>query len=178
MVHVTLFAMLNLLYFYISTFRSVCAVPSMAVFCSSLISWFPGMLLRYFLNYFEMVPVITGIIIHFMFDICYISKHKSFYYLLSCIFLALLFVGTATSLILIWHIFYTYWHSFTATDTCLIWHIFTGTDTCLIWYSFTATDTCLIWHSFTATDTCLIWHSFTATDTCFTATNTFPFCSQ
>ena len=33
---------LNLLYFYISTFRSVCVVPNMAVFCSSLTSWIPG----------------------------------------------------------------------------------------------------------------------------------------
>jgi hypothetical protein len=41
---------LALLYFYVSTFRSVCAVPNMAVFCSSLTSWLPGMLLTYFLN--------------------------------------------------------------------------------------------------------------------------------
>jgi len=41
---------LNLLYFYISTFRSMCAVPNMAVFCSCLTSWFPGMFLTYFLN--------------------------------------------------------------------------------------------------------------------------------
>ena len=56
--------MLNILHFYISTFRSVCAVPNMAVFCSSLISCFPGMLLMYFLKEFEIVPVapiITGI---------------------------------------------------------------------------------------------------------------------
>jgi hypothetical protein len=36
----------------------------MAVFCSSLTLWFPGMLLTYFLNDFEVVPVapiITGI---------------------------------------------------------------------------------------------------------------------
>jgi hypothetical protein len=55
---------LTLLYFYVSTSRSTCAVPNMVVFCSSLTSWFPGMLLTYFLNYFEMVPVapiITGI---------------------------------------------------------------------------------------------------------------------
>jgi hypothetical protein len=49
--------MLTVLYFCISTFRSMCAVPNMAVFCSSFISYFPGMLLRYLLNYFEMVPV-------------------------------------------------------------------------------------------------------------------------
>ena len=52
------------LFFYISTFRSMCAVPNMAVFCSSLTSWFPVMSLTYFLNDLEMVPVaqiITGI---------------------------------------------------------------------------------------------------------------------
>jgi hypothetical protein len=40
------------------------AVPSRAVFCIYLISRFPGMLLRYCLNYFEVVPVtpiVTGI---------------------------------------------------------------------------------------------------------------------
>ena len=53
------------LYFYISILQSMCAVPNMAVFCSSLISCFPGMSLRYFLNDFEIVPfasIITGII--------------------------------------------------------------------------------------------------------------------
>ena len=35
----------------------MCAVPSMAVFCSSLISCFPGALFRYFLNDFKIVPV-------------------------------------------------------------------------------------------------------------------------
>jgi len=42
----------------------MCAVPNMAVFCSSLTSWFPGMLLTYFLDDLEIVPVapiITGI---------------------------------------------------------------------------------------------------------------------
>jgi hypothetical protein len=45
MVHITLFTVLNLLHFYISTFRSMCLVPNMAVFCSSLTSWIPGALL-------------------------------------------------------------------------------------------------------------------------------------
>jgi len=45
MVLVSLVPVFNLLYFYISTFRSMCAVPNMAVFCSSLTSYFPGMLL-------------------------------------------------------------------------------------------------------------------------------------
>ena len=64
MVFISLVSVLNLLYFYISTFRSMRAVPNMAVFCSSLTSCFPGMLLTYFLNDFEIVPVapiVTGI---------------------------------------------------------------------------------------------------------------------
>ena len=35
----------------------------MAVFCSSFTSWFPGMLLMYFLNDFDMVSVAPIIII-------------------------------------------------------------------------------------------------------------------
>ena len=50
MVLISLVSVLNLLYFCISTFRSMCAVPNMAVFCSSLTSCFPDMLLMYFLN--------------------------------------------------------------------------------------------------------------------------------
>jgi beta-lactamase regulating signal transducer with metallopeptidase domain len=64
MVPISLAAALAPTYFYISTFRSMCAVPNMTVFCSSLTSWFSGMVLKYFLNEFEMVPVapiITGI---------------------------------------------------------------------------------------------------------------------
>ena len=36
-VHVTLFPMLNLSYFYISAFRSVCELPCRAVFCGDFI---------------------------------------------------------------------------------------------------------------------------------------------
>ena len=52
------------LYSYVNTFQNMCAVPNMAVFSRSLISCFPGMLLRNFLNDFQMVLVpliITGI---------------------------------------------------------------------------------------------------------------------
>jgi len=37
MVLISLVSLLNLLYFYISTFRIMCAVPNMAVFCSLLL---------------------------------------------------------------------------------------------------------------------------------------------
>ena len=52
MMLISLVPVSTLLYFYISTFRSMCAVPNMAVFCSSLTSWFRGMLHTYFLNDF------------------------------------------------------------------------------------------------------------------------------
>ena len=48
MVLISLVPVLNLLYFYISTFRSMCAVANMAVFCSSLTSCFPGMFAHVF----------------------------------------------------------------------------------------------------------------------------------
>jgi len=75
---------LNLLYFHISTFRIMCAVPNMAVFCSFLTSCFPGMLLTYFLNVFEIVPVariITGITFVFTFHMRRISIVRSLYFI-------------------------------------------------------------------------------------------------
>ena len=45
MVPISLVPVLNLLYFYISTFQNMCAVPNMAVSCSSLTSWFPGIII-------------------------------------------------------------------------------------------------------------------------------------
>ena len=81
MVLILLVPALTPLYLYISTFRSMCAVPNMAVFCSSLTSWFPGMLLTYFLNDFEMVPFvpnITGIIFVFTFHMRCISIVRSY----------------------------------------------------------------------------------------------------
>jgi len=61
----------------------MCAVPSMTVFCSSLTSWFPGMLLTYFLNEFEMFPVapiITEITFVFTFYMRCISIVRSLYF--------------------------------------------------------------------------------------------------
>ena len=70
------------LYFCISTCRSMCAVHNMAVLCSSLITCFPGMLLRYWPSDFEMVPVapfIIGITFAFTFHICWICIIRSSY---------------------------------------------------------------------------------------------------
>ena len=73
MVSISLVPALALLYFYVSTFRSICAVPNMAVFCSSSLHGFlVCCLCTYFLNDFEMVPVapiIPGITLVYTFHI-------------------------------------------------------------------------------------------------------------
>jgi hypothetical protein len=79
MVPISRIPALALIYFYISTFRSMCVVPNMVAFCSSLTSWFPGMVLTYILNDFEMVavaPIITGIIIIIIINIIAVSCHR------------------------------------------------------------------------------------------------------
>jgi len=83
MVRISLVPALTPLYLYVSTFRSMCAVPNVAVFCSSLTLWFSDMLLTYFLNDFEMVPVvpiITGITFVFTFYMRCISIVRYLYF--------------------------------------------------------------------------------------------------
>lgn len=74
---VMLFPMMKVLYVYFSTFRNICAVPSMVVLCTSFVSCFPGMLFTYFINDFGMVavvPIINAIISVFKFHITCILK--------------------------------------------------------------------------------------------------------
>jgi len=92
---------LNLLYFYISTFCSMCAVPDMAVFCSSLTSCLPGMLLTYFLNDFEIVPVtpiITGITFAFTFHMHCISIVRSLYFRILLVSFLITFLSPETAM--------------------------------------------------------------------------------
>ena len=60
--------MTNVAYFYISTFQSVCSVPTVAIFFSSLIPLFPDMLFRFFMNHFEMVPLVLLLLASFLFS--------------------------------------------------------------------------------------------------------------
>ena len=92
---ISLVSVLNLLYFYISTFRSICAVPNMAVFYSSLTSCFPAMLLTYFLNDFEIAPVapiITGITFGFTFHMRCISIVRSLYFRIFSAFIIVIII--------------------------------------------------------------------------------------
>jgi hypothetical protein len=82
MVPISLVPALALMYVYISTFLIMCAGLNMAVFCSSLNSWFHCMVLTYFLNDFEMVPVapiITGSTLVFTFHMRSVSIITSLY---------------------------------------------------------------------------------------------------
>ena len=66
-----------------STFRIMCDVPSIAVFCSESIEYFPGTASKFFLKLLVTIPVapvITGIIVYFRFHICCISIHKLLYF--------------------------------------------------------------------------------------------------
>ena len=66
-----------------STFRIMCDVPSIAVFCSESIECFPGIVSKFFfilLVTIPVAPVITGTIVHFRFHIRCISIHKLLYF--------------------------------------------------------------------------------------------------
>jgi len=111
MVRISLFPALTPLYLYVSTFRRMCAMPNMAFFCSSLTSWFPGVLLTYFLNYFEMVPVapiITGITFGFTFDMRCISIVKSLYFRIFSASFLITFLSPETATSINIHIIFHY----------------------------------------------------------------------
>ena len=66
-----------------STFRIMCDVPSMAVFCSESIKCFPGTVSKFFLELLvttPVAPIITGTIVHFRFHIRCISTYKLLYF--------------------------------------------------------------------------------------------------
>ena len=65
------------------TFRIMCDVPSIAVFCSEYIECFPGTVSKFFFKLLVTIPVapiITGTIVHFRFHIRCISIHKPLYF--------------------------------------------------------------------------------------------------
>ena len=77
MVLISLVSVLNLLNFYISTFRSMCAVPNMAVFCSSLTS---------------LLLLLFVIIFIRMFTIAYLKQNNILVYIVLVLLSLLLFI--------------------------------------------------------------------------------------
>ena len=120
MVLISLVSVLNLLYFYISTFRRMCAVPNMAVFCSSLTSCFPVMLLTYFLIDFEIVPVapiITAITFVFTFHMRCIYIVRSLYFRILSASFSITFVSPEIATLLTYMFPYYYYYYSMALQT-------------------------------------------------------------
>ena len=79
-----------------STFRIMCDVPSIAVFCTESIECFPGTASKFFLKLLVTIPVapiITGIIVYIRFHIRFISIHKLLYLTLLLLLLLLTAIG-------------------------------------------------------------------------------------
>jgi len=77
----------------------MCAVHNMALFCISLISCLPGLLLRNFLSNFEMVPVapiIIGIIYVFIFHMSCISVARFLYFRIFSAYFLITFLSAET----------------------------------------------------------------------------------
>ena len=86
-----------------STFRIICDVPSIAVFCSESIEYFPGIVYKFFLKLLvttPVAPVITDINVHFRFYMRFNSIHKVLYFNLFSASLCTTFLsaGIATSI--------------------------------------------------------------------------------
>jgi hypothetical protein len=77
LLYVMIFTMINALHFYVSTSK---VVPNMAVFCRSLMPYFPLMLFKYSPNDFEMVPI--GLLLYhcFVFTILLLLLLLLYYY--------------------------------------------------------------------------------------------------
>ena len=81
-----------------STFRIMCDVPTIAVFCSESVECFPGIVSKFFFKLLVTIPVapiITGTIVHFRFHTRCISIHNFFSASFCTTFLS---AGIATSI--------------------------------------------------------------------------------
>ena len=121
-----------------STFRIMCDVPSIAVFCSESIECFPGIASKFFLEFFRTIPVasiITGIIVHFRLHIRFTSLPKLLYFnfFSASFYTTFLSAGNATSVNV---------HVFSFLFLSIIYGLFavTSLSACIDWFRNTATS--------------------------------------
>ena len=129
--------MLNLLHFYISTFRSMCAVHNMAVFCSALILCFPGTLLRYFLDHVEVVPltsIIAGITFVFTLHMRCISVVRSLYFITFSVSFFITFLSPKIEISIYIHVHFHY-HGLWCLLYCQAWFCQFALVNSTIWLS-------------------------------------------
>ena len=83
-----------------STFRIMCDVPSIAVFCSESIECFPGIVSKFFFKLLvtiRVAPIITGKIVHLRFHIRCISIHKRLFIIIIIIIINCIWVSPGGS---------------------------------------------------------------------------------
>ena len=91
-----------------STFRIMCDVPSITVFCSESIECVPGTVSKFCLKLLVTIPVtqvITGIILHFRFHIRCISIHKLLYFNFFSTFFCTIFLSAGIAASISVHVF-------------------------------------------------------------------------
>jgi len=91
-----------------NTFRIMCDVRGIAVFCSESIECFPRMASKFFLKPFltiPVAPVVTGIITHFKFHIHCISLHKLLYFSFSYPSFCTTFLSAGVAISISMHVF-------------------------------------------------------------------------
>jgi len=87
----------------------MCDVPSLAVFCSESIDCFPGTVSKFFLKLHVtvlLVPVVTGIIVHFGFQIYCISVPNLLYFNFFTASFCTTFLSAVTATSINVHVFY------------------------------------------------------------------------
>ena len=119
-----------------STFRIMCDVPSIAVFCGECMECFRGIVSKFFfklLGTIPVAPIITGTIVHFRFHIRCISVHKLLYFnFFSASFsTTFLSAGIATSISV---------HVFSFLFLIIISGLFAVTSLCVL------LDSTTLWH--------------------------------
>ena len=132
------FPQLRLQASHCSTFRIMCDVPSIAVFCSESVGCFPGTVSKFFLKLLVTIPVapiITGTNVHFRFHIRCMSIHKLLYFnFFPASFCAtFLSAGIATSISV---------HVFSLLFLIIISGLFavTSLSVCTAWFHITVTS--------------------------------------
>ena len=86
----------------------MCAVPSIAVFCSESIECFPGIVSKFFFKLLVTIPVapiITGTIVHLRFHIRCISIHKLLYFNFFSASFCTTFLSAGTAITISVHVF-------------------------------------------------------------------------
>ena len=132
-----------------NTFDIMCDIPSSIVFSSISTECFPSMSCKFFFKpsvTIPVAPIITGMIIHFMFHIHWISIHKLFHYFLFapfCMTFLSTGIGTSISTHVSSLLFVIICHNFSIIVIIIVIVVIVITTTCILWQYQLFTVICL-----------------------------------